>query len=103
MEVTVEDLTKDELLEFGRLDSLFKKKSFQLSQSDLEGVSEKVIWFLMGLHCGGLFCEKTYRELPDTIEEAKERLCSDTIRKFKARRAKEIEHAVAMGIDVSWC
>ncbi len=103
MKVMINDLTKKELLEAGRLNYLFKKKSFQLSRSDLEGVSDKAIWFLMGSHCGGLFCEKAYPELPDTIEEAKERLCSDTIRKFKARRDKEIEHAVAMGIDVSWC
>ncbi len=103
MKVTIDDLTEEELLEAGELDSLFEDKSFQLSRSDLEGVSDKAIWFLMGSHCGGLFCEKAYRELPDTIEEAKERLCSDTIRKFEERRNREVAQAVAMGIDVAWC
>ncbi len=103
MKVTIEDLTEEEFLEACDLDSLFEDKSFQLSRSDLEGVSEKAIWFLMGLHCGGLFCEKAYPELPDTIEEAKERLCSDTIRKFEEHMSKQVAHDVAMGIDVAWC
>ncbi len=100
MKVTIDDLTREELRELCKLDSILLEKPYQLSESDLEGVSEKVIWFIMESLCGYM---KPYRELPDTIEEAKERLCSDTIRKFEARREKEIAHDVAMGIEVSWC
>ncbi len=97
MRVMPNDMTDDEYLEYSRLRRAFKENGLQLPKDALSGASDKSIWCLIGGYCG---FNKAYDELPDTIEEAKERLCSDTIRKFEEHMSKQVAHAVAMGIDI---